>query len=194
MAQLDGSDIVYVARVSVPKIITFAVSIGTRFPALQTSLGKVLLAAGDTFRAAAIEQLAIWGERTGCTVVSRPTGADAAGPQFVGQQDGRRFAHPDEPWLPLQILEGNYQDAMRQRLLRGGGGDGRGKHCRGRTQKRCETRHAKSSRRQPEHRFHAVKMLPTLWQTRGSRCCFARRGKARVNAPAAAPAPRGRSR
>jgi IclR family pca regulon transcriptional regulator len=44
VAQLDGSDIVYVARVAVPKIITFAVSIGTRFPALQTSLGKVLLA------------------------------------------------------------------------------------------------------------------------------------------------------
>jgi IclR family pca regulon transcriptional regulator len=45
LAQLDGSDIVYVARVAVPKIITIAVTIGTRFPALQTSLGKVLLAA-----------------------------------------------------------------------------------------------------------------------------------------------------
>ncbi|MGH3327969.1 MAG: IclR family transcriptional regulator domain-containing protein [Streptomycetales bacterium] len=44
VAQLDGSDIVYVARVAVPKIITLAVNIGTRFPALQTSLGKVLLA------------------------------------------------------------------------------------------------------------------------------------------------------
>ncbi len=44
LAQLDGSDIVYVARVAVPKVITFAVTIGTRFPALQTSLGKVLLA------------------------------------------------------------------------------------------------------------------------------------------------------
>jgi IclR family transcriptional regulator, pca regulon regulatory protein len=44
MAQIDGSDIVYVARVAVPKIITLAVTIGTRFPALQTSLGKVLLA------------------------------------------------------------------------------------------------------------------------------------------------------
>lgn len=44
IAQLDGSDIVYVSRVAVPKIITLAVSIGTRFPALQTSLGKVLLA------------------------------------------------------------------------------------------------------------------------------------------------------
>ncbi|WP_336031821.1 IclR family transcriptional regulator domain-containing protein [Geodermatophilus sp. FMUSA9-8] len=45
MAQLDGSDIVYVARVSVPKLITLRVEIGTRFPAAQTSQGKVLLAA-----------------------------------------------------------------------------------------------------------------------------------------------------
>jgi IclR family transcriptional regulator, pca regulon regulatory protein len=45
IAQLDGSDIVYVARVAVPKIVTLAVTVGTRFPALQTSLGKVLLAA-----------------------------------------------------------------------------------------------------------------------------------------------------
>jgi IclR family pca regulon transcriptional regulator len=47
MAQLDGSDIVYVARVSVPKIIALRVDIGTRFPAAQTSQGKVLLAALD---------------------------------------------------------------------------------------------------------------------------------------------------
>ncbi|MEU3985563.1 IclR family transcriptional regulator C-terminal domain-containing protein [Streptomyces sp. NPDC026672] len=47
VAQLDGSDIVYVARVSVPKIVSLAVQIGTRFPALQTSLGEVLLAALD---------------------------------------------------------------------------------------------------------------------------------------------------
>ncbi len=45
MAQLDGSDIVYVARVAVPKIIALRVDIGTRFPATQTSQGKVLLAA-----------------------------------------------------------------------------------------------------------------------------------------------------
>jgi IclR family pca regulon transcriptional regulator len=44
MAQLDGPDIVYVARVSVPKIISLRVEIGTRFPAAQTSQGKVLLA------------------------------------------------------------------------------------------------------------------------------------------------------
>ncbi|WP_419902564.1 signal recognition particle-docking protein FtsY [Kiloniella sp.] len=40
---------------------------------------KVMLAAGDTFRAAAVEQLKIWGERTGCPVVAKETGADAAG-------------------------------------------------------------------------------------------------------------------
>ena len=40
---------------------------------------KVMLAAGDTFRAAAVEQLGIWGDRTGCKVVARETGADAAG-------------------------------------------------------------------------------------------------------------------
>lgn len=45
IAQLDGSDIVYVSRVAVPKIVTLAVQIGTRFPALPTSLGKVLLSA-----------------------------------------------------------------------------------------------------------------------------------------------------
>ncbi len=44
MSQLDGSDIVYTARVPVPKIIALAVSIGTRFPAVATSMGKVLLA------------------------------------------------------------------------------------------------------------------------------------------------------
>ncbi len=44
MAQLDGIDIVYVARVAVPKIISLRVDIGTKFPAPVTSQGKVLLA------------------------------------------------------------------------------------------------------------------------------------------------------
>lgn len=39
---------------------------------------EVVLAAGDTFRAAAIEQLQIWGQRAGCEVIARATGADAA--------------------------------------------------------------------------------------------------------------------
>ena len=43
MSQLDGSDIVYTARVAVPKIIGMSVQIGTRFPAIATSMGHVLL-------------------------------------------------------------------------------------------------------------------------------------------------------
>src|SRR5204862_278233 len=40
---------------------------------------SVILAAGDTFRAAAVEQLQIWGERADAPVMTRPTGSDAAG-------------------------------------------------------------------------------------------------------------------
>jgi fused signal recognition particle receptor len=43
---------------------------------------KPMLAAGDTFRAAAIEQLKVWGERTGAPVITRPQGSDAAGLAF----------------------------------------------------------------------------------------------------------------
>jgi fused signal recognition particle receptor len=43
---------------------------------------RVVLAAGDTFRAAAVEQLKIWGERTGARVVAGESGADAAGLAF----------------------------------------------------------------------------------------------------------------
>ncbi|MCP3056634.1 signal recognition particle-docking protein FtsY [Aurantimonas sp. LRZ36] len=43
---------------------------------------KVTLCAGDTFRAAAVEQLKIWGERTGSEVVAKAIGADAAGLAF----------------------------------------------------------------------------------------------------------------
>jgi len=42
----------------------------------------VMLAAGDTFRAAAIEQLKIWGSRTGATVIAREQGSDAASLAF----------------------------------------------------------------------------------------------------------------
>ncbi len=43
---------------------------------------SVMLAAGDTFRAAAVEQLRIWGARTGVPVITRDSGADAAGLAF----------------------------------------------------------------------------------------------------------------
>jgi len=51
---------------------------------------KVLLAAGDTFRAAAIEQLQVWGQRTKSDVVSRPAGSDAAGLAFDAVEQARK--------------------------------------------------------------------------------------------------------
>ena len=44
---LDGDEVVYVARVSTHKIMTVAISVGTRFPAYATSMGRVLLAHAD---------------------------------------------------------------------------------------------------------------------------------------------------
>lgn len=72
MAQLDGSDIVYVARVSVPKLIALRVEIGTKFPATRTSQGKVLLAALSADELAATLGLP---SRAGLvTVLHRPSG------------------------------------------------------------------------------------------------------------------------
>jgi IclR family pca regulon transcriptional regulator len=70
LAQLDGSDIVYVARVAVPKIITIAVTVGTRFPALQTSLGKVLLA---ELSPAELERVLAEPSRSGIMPLWKPT-------------------------------------------------------------------------------------------------------------------------
>ena len=50
---------------------------------------SVMLAAGDTFRAAAIEQLQMWGEQTGCTVIAKEQGADAAGLAFEAIEQAR---------------------------------------------------------------------------------------------------------
>ncbi len=47
---------------------------------------KVLIAAGDTFRAAAVEQLKVWSDRAGASFISRPDGADAAGLAFDAAQ------------------------------------------------------------------------------------------------------------
>jgi fused signal recognition particle receptor len=54
-------------------------TIGKLAQSLAAQGCKVMMAAGDTFRAAAIDQLKIWGERTGAEVVARNVGADAAG-------------------------------------------------------------------------------------------------------------------
>ncbi|GGC49869.1 signal recognition particle-docking protein FtsY [Chelatococcus reniformis] len=53
---------------------------------------SVMLAAGDTFRAAAIEQLKVWGERTGSAVVAGAQGSDAAGLAFDALKAAREAA------------------------------------------------------------------------------------------------------
>ena len=50
---------------------------------------SVMLAAGDTFRAAAVEQLKVWGDRAGVPVVSKATGADAAGLAYEALERAR---------------------------------------------------------------------------------------------------------
>ncbi len=51
---------------------------------------RVLIAAGDTFRAAAIEQLQIWGERAGCPVIAKQPGADAAALAYEALEVARK--------------------------------------------------------------------------------------------------------
>ena len=65
-------------------------TIGKLAAKLSAEGKSVMLAAGDTFRAAAIEQLEIWGSRIGAKVISRQQGADAAGLAFDAINDARR--------------------------------------------------------------------------------------------------------
>jgi IclR family transcriptional regulator, pca regulon regulatory protein len=95
IAQLDGSDIVYVARVAVPKIVTLAVTIGTRFPAMQTSLGKVLLAALPPAEA---ERVVAEPSRSGITPPWQPDSAERAA--VLREVRARGWALTDEQLAP----------------------------------------------------------------------------------------------
>ena len=64
-------------------------TIGKLAHRLRAEGHTIMLAAGDTFRAAAVEQLKIWGTRTGAEVVARETGADAAGLAFDALKQAR---------------------------------------------------------------------------------------------------------
>jgi len=65
-------------------------TIGKIASKLQEQGARALLVAGDTFRAAAIEQLTVWGDRAGIPVLSKPTGADAAGLVYEAVEKARR--------------------------------------------------------------------------------------------------------
>jgi fused signal recognition particle receptor len=81
-----------------PQILLF---VGVNGSGKTTTLGKmakryrdqgkkVMLAAGDTFRAAAVEQLTIWGERADAPVISGKLGADAAGLVFDAIEQAKK--------------------------------------------------------------------------------------------------------
>lgn len=95
IAQLDGSDILYVARVAVPKIVTLAVTIGTRFPAMQTSLGKVLLAALPLAEA---ERILAEPSRSGITPRWQPDAGERAA--ALREVRARGWALTDEQLAP----------------------------------------------------------------------------------------------
>jgi len=80
-----------------PRVVVF---VGVNGSGKTTTLGKiavkmtregadVITAAGDTFRAAAVEQLQVWSDRAGAKFLSRDLGADAAGLAFDAIQQGR---------------------------------------------------------------------------------------------------------
>jgi fused signal recognition particle receptor len=64
-------------------------TIGKLAQKLRAEGMAVMLAAGDTFRAAAIDQLKVWADRTGAAFVARPEGSDAAGLAFDALQGAR---------------------------------------------------------------------------------------------------------
>ncbi|PIW30735.1 MAG: signal recognition particle-docking protein FtsY [Rhodobacterales bacterium CG15_BIG_FIL_POST_REV_8_21_14_020_59_13] len=83
---------------TIPEVVLF---VGVNGSGKTTTLGKIaarmvregrspLLVAGDTFRAAAVEQIAVWGERAGAPVERRDLGADAAGLAFDAVQRAKR--------------------------------------------------------------------------------------------------------
>jgi fused signal recognition particle receptor len=64
-------------------------TIGKMAHLLQQGGWSVMLAAGDTFRAAAVEQLQVWGERTGCEVVTGAAQADPASVVYQAYEKAR---------------------------------------------------------------------------------------------------------
>lgn len=87
LAPFETNDSPFERQGDGPRVILF---VGVNGSGKTTTIGKiahnlaagghkVILAAGDTFRAAAVEQLKVWGDRAGVPVVSRDAGADAAG-------------------------------------------------------------------------------------------------------------------
>jgi fused signal recognition particle receptor len=87
--QIDTSKKPYVILMVGVNGVGKTTTIGKLAKRLQFEGKKVMLAAGDTFRAAAVEQLQVWGERNGIPVVAQSTGADSASVAFDALQSAK---------------------------------------------------------------------------------------------------------
>ncbi|MFN3769070.1 MAG: signal recognition particle-docking protein FtsY [Ectopseudomonas guguanensis] len=83
---IDGAKQPYVILVVGVNGVGKTTTIGKLAKKLQQDGKKVMLAAGDTFRAAAVEQLQVWGERNNIAVIAQHTGADSASVIFDAVQ------------------------------------------------------------------------------------------------------------
>ena len=83
---IDGAKQPYVILVVGVNGVGKTTTIGKLAKKLQLEGKKVMLAAGDTFRAAAVEQLQVWGERNQISVIAQHTGADSASVIFDAVQ------------------------------------------------------------------------------------------------------------
>ena len=79
--QTDGPTVILVSGVNGVGKTT---SIAKLAKLLQKAGKSVVLAAGDTFRAAAVEQLTLWSQRLGCDIVTKPSGTDPASVAYAG--------------------------------------------------------------------------------------------------------------
>ena len=84
--EVDSSKKPYVILVVGVNGVGKTTTIGKLAKRLQGEGKQVMLAAGDTFRAAAVEQLEVWGERNNIRVIAQHTGADSASVVFDGLQ------------------------------------------------------------------------------------------------------------
>ncbi|MFK4075801.1 signal recognition particle-docking protein FtsY [Ectopseudomonas khazarica] len=84
--QIDSAKQPYVILVVGVNGVGKTTTIGKLAKKLQLDGKKVMLAAGDTFRAAAVEQLQVWGERNNIAVIAQHTGADSASVIFDAVQ------------------------------------------------------------------------------------------------------------
>ncbi len=87
--QTEGTDKPFVILMVGVNGVGKTTSIGKLAKQFQNQGKKVMLAAGDTFRAAAVEQLQVWGERNDVPVVAQATGADSASVIFDAYQSAK---------------------------------------------------------------------------------------------------------